>query len=148
VRSTAVVMIDEDLDRVLKMPPVQDQQPVQTFGPSRPHEPFRDPVRLRSLNRRPNHTHGLGLKHGIEATRELAIAVANQKPNRLLPLNEFPRDLPRVLRDPRIVGMCRAPGQVDAAATEFNEEQHIQSLEPHGVDGEEIHRDEAVGLRT
>jgi len=31
---------------------------------------------------------------------------------------------------------------------EFNEEQHIQSLEPYGIDGEEIHRDNAVGLRT
>jgi hypothetical protein len=29
-----------------------------------------------------------------------------------------------------------ATGQLNAAATEFNEEQHIQSLEPDGVDGE------------
>jgi hypothetical protein len=44
--------------------------------------------------------------------------------------------------------MRRAAGQVDAAAAEFNEEQHIHSLEPHGVDREEIHRDDAVGVRT
>jgi hypothetical protein len=37
---------------------------------------------------------------------------------------------------------------VDAAAAQFNEEQHIQSLEPHGVDREEDHRDDAAGLRT
>src|SRR5215213_6974868 len=130
------------------MPRVQDQEPVQTFGPNRPHEPFRDPIRLRCLNRRPNNTHVLGLEHGVTAACELAIAIANQKPNRLLPLNESPRDLPRLLRDPRIVRMCRAAGQVDTAAAEFNEEQHIQSLEPYGVDGEEIHRDDAVGPRT
>src|SRR5829696_2047082 len=111
------------------MPRVQDQEPVQTFGPNRPHEPFRDPIRLRCLNRRPNNTHVLGLEHGVTAACELAIAIANQKPNRLLPLNESPRDLPRLLRDPRIVRMCRAAGQVDTAAAEFNEEQHIQSLE-------------------
>ena len=63
----------------------------------------------------------LGLEHRVKAACELAIAIANQKPNRLLPLNESPRDLPRLLRDPRIVGMCRAAGQVDAAAAEFNE---------------------------
>ena len=148
MRSTVVVMIDEDVDGVLKMLRVQDQEPVQTFGPNSPHEPFRDPVRLRGLNRRPNNTHVLGLEHGVEAARELAIAVANQKPNRFLSLNERPGDLPRLLRDPRVVGMRRAAGQVDAAAAEFNEEQHIQSLEPHRVDGEEIHRDDAVGLRT
>jgi hypothetical protein len=38
VRSTAVVMIDEDFERVLKMPCVQHQQPVQTFGSYRSHE--------------------------------------------------------------------------------------------------------------
>jgi hypothetical protein len=118
VRSAAVVVFDEHLERVLKMPRVQDQQPVQTFGPNSPHEPFRDPIRLRRLNRRPDHTHVLGLEHRVKAAGELAIAIANQKPNRLLPLGESPRDLPRLLRDPRIVGMCRAAGQVDAALLE------------------------------
>ena len=37
---------------------------------------------------------------------------------------------------------------MDAPAAEFDEEQHIPSLEPHGIDGEEIHRDDAVGLGT
>jgi hypothetical protein len=90
------------------------------------------------LNRRPNNTHVSGLEHGVKAACELAIAIANQNPNRFLPLDQSPRDLPRLLRDPGIVRMCRAAGQVDAAAAEFNEQQHIQSLEPYGVDGEEI----------
>jgi len=70
----------------------------------------------------------LDLKHGIEPTRELAITVANQKPDRLLPLNESPRDLPGLLRDPGLVRMGCAAGQMDAAAAEFNEEQHVHSL--------------------
>jgi hypothetical protein len=36
---------------------------------------------------------------------------------------------------------------VDATAADFNEELHIQSLEPDRVDSEEIHRDDAFGLR-
>jgi hypothetical protein len=148
VGSTAVVMIDEDLDRVRKMSRVQDQQPVQTFGPNGPDEPFRDAVCLRSLKRRPNNTHLLGFKDGVEAARELAIAVANQQSNRLRPFNERPGDLPRLLRAPFTVRMRRAAGSVDAAAADFNEEQHIQSLEPYRVDGEEIHRDHALGLGT
>jgi hypothetical protein len=44
--------------------------------------------------------------------------------------------------------MGRAAGQMDATAAEFNEEQHVQSLEPHGVDREEIHRDDAACLRS
>jgi hypothetical protein len=104
-------MIDEDLEGVLKVRRVADQQPVQTFRPHGPHEAFRDPVRLRSLHWRPNHTHALGLKHGIEATRELAIAIANQKSNRLHPLKESPRDLPRLLRDPGLVGTAVQPAR-------------------------------------
>ena len=38
--------------------------------------------------------HVLSLEHGVEAAGKLALAVANQKPNRLLPLNESPSDLP------------------------------------------------------
>jgi len=44
--------------------------------------------------------------------------------------------------------MRRAAGDVDTAATGFNEEQHIQSPEPHFVDREEVHRDNALGLRA
>jgi len=49
VGSRIVVVIDEDLDRPLKVRRVQHQKPVQTFGPNRPHEPFGDPVRLRRV---------------------------------------------------------------------------------------------------
>ena len=62
--------------------------------------------------------------------------------------HESPGDLPRLLGHPRVVRMCRAAGQVDAAAAEFNKEQHIQALEPYRVDRKEIHGDDAVGLRT
>jgi hypothetical protein len=51
------------------------------------------------------------------------------------------------LRHPRLVGMRRAAGPVDAAAADFNEEQHVQSLKRDRVDGEKIYRDDALGLR-
>jgi hypothetical protein len=85
------------------------------LGPNRPHEPFSDPICLRRLKCRSNNTHVLGLEHRAKAARKLAIAIANQKPNWLLPLNESPRVLPRLLRDPRMA-MCRAAGHVDATA--------------------------------
>jgi len=60
-----------------------------------------------------------------------------------------PRDARRVLPAGAILGLStHGDGQVDAAATELNEEQHIHSLEPHGIDREEIHRDDAAGLCT
>jgi hypothetical protein len=37
--------------------------------------------------------------------------------------------------------MRRAPSQVHAATGDFDEEQHVQTLEPDGIDGKEINRD-------
>src|SRR5262245_23904786 len=59
-------MIDEDGQHALEMPRVQNQEPVQTLRPSRPHEAFRDPIRLRRLDRRPNNPRALGLKNGTK----------------------------------------------------------------------------------
>ena len=79
VRPKPIVMIDENGQHALEMPRAQDQYPVQTLRPSRPHEAFRDSICLRHLNGRPNNPPALGLKNGIEAGREFAIVVANQK---------------------------------------------------------------------
>jgi hypothetical protein len=43
--------------------------------------------------------------------------------------------------------MHRAAGEGDTAAADFNEEEHTQSPEPYRVDSEEVHRDDAFGLR-
>jgi hypothetical protein len=37
---------------------------------------------------------------------------------------------------------------VDASAGELDEEQHVQPLRRDGLDGEEIDREHALGLRT
>jgi hypothetical protein len=70
-------MIDVNGQRALEMLRARNQQPVQTFGPSGPNEPFRDSVRLWGLNRRPYDSGALRLEHGIEAVRELPITIAN-----------------------------------------------------------------------
>jgi hypothetical protein len=88
----------------------------------------------------------LALEHRVEAVRKLPIAVANQKPNRFCALGETPGNLPRLLRHPLGVRVRRATSQVHAAAADFDEEEHVQSLKLHGVDREEIHGDHALRL--
>jgi hypothetical protein len=100
------------------------------------------------LNRRPNKSDVVGLEYGIEAARELAIMIADQKTNRFRPFGTRSGHLPRLLRDPFGVGVGRAPGKMDATAGDLDEEQHIQPLEPDGVDREEIHPDDARRLRA
>src|ERR1700730_16330582 len=74
--------------------------------------------------------------------------VANQESDWVSTLGERPRDVPRLLRHPVAVGIRRAAGQVHATAGDFDEEQHVQPLEPDGVDGEEIHCNGALRLRA
>ena len=38
------------------------------------------------------------------------------------------------------------PEHVDAAGGDLDHEQHVQPLQEHGVHGEEVHRQDAVGL--
>jgi hypothetical protein len=53
-----------------------------------------------------------------------------------------------LLRDPLNVGVGRATSQMNATGVDLDEEQHIQPLEPDGVDREEIHGGETRGLRV
>ena len=93
-------MIDEHGERALQMPGVQDQEPIQAFCSGGPDEALCNPVRLRCLNRRPDDADVLALEDGIEAARELAVAIANEHAKRFRPFGERPGYLPRLLRDP------------------------------------------------
>jgi hypothetical protein len=81
----------------------------------------------------------LGAKHLVEAPRELRVAIPNQESDGLLAIRQRPGQLARLLRDPRRGRRRRTTGQVHPATPQFNEEQHVQPLQPHRVDREEIH---------
>ena len=81
MRSMDVVVMDVNGQRALKMLGTRNQQPVQAFTTNGPNKAFRDSVRLRNLNRRPYDSGTLRLEHGIKAVSELAIAIADEKPN-------------------------------------------------------------------
>src|SRR5262245_49658471 len=100
MRSMDVVMIDENGQHALEMLVAPNQQPVQALGPSGPNESLRDSVCFRGLNRRSYDSGSVRLEHGIEAVRELAIVIANQKTNGLRSIAYRPRDLARLLCDP------------------------------------------------
>ena len=74
-------MMDINGQRALKMSGAHNQQLVQALGTNGPNKAFRDSVRLRSLDRRSYNSGALCLEHGIKAVGELAIVIANEKPN-------------------------------------------------------------------
>ena len=148
MRPPSVVMINEDREHSLQMRCVYDQRQSSHSDRAVLNEPLRNPIRLGDLNRRPNDSDVFGLEHSIEAAHKLPIVVADQRANRFCLLGKRPGHLPRLLRHPLGVRVRRAPSQVHSAAADFDEEEDVQPQEPDAIDGEEIHRDEALRLRA
>ena len=144
----AIVVVYEDSDGSFEMLAIQDKQPVETFVSDGSHETLGDGIRLRCPKRRPHDLDPFCSKHLVETRRELLIAVPDQEPERLRPTGECPRQLSRLLRDPRCGRRRRATGQVDAAAAQLDEEEHVQPLQPHGLHGEEIHREHTLTVQS
>jgi hypothetical protein len=85
-------------------------------------------------------------KHLIEHGGELRVAVAQQVPQRVCSLVEVHQQVPRLLGDPRAGGAGGHPDDVDPAGRQLHEEQDLDSSEEHRVHGEEITRQDGVGL--
>jgi hypothetical protein len=66
----------------------------------------------------------------VERARELLVPIANQESNRFGPVRQGPRQLPRLLDDPRASRMCGAAADMYVAAPELDEEQHVQPFQP------------------
>lgn len=82
VRPVAVVVVDEDGEHALEVAPVHDQEPVETLGPGRADEALGDRVRPRRPHRRLDDLDAFAGKDGVEVSRELAVAVADQEAKR------------------------------------------------------------------
>jgi len=74
------------------------------------------------------------------------IVIAEQETNWFRALGERPRRLTCVLRDPAVMGMRGAAGEVHAAGRNLDEEQHVQAPEPDRIDGEEVNGDDTPRL--
>jgi hypothetical protein len=74
----------------------------------------------------------------IEAAAELGVAIADQEAERLLATIDRHEQVARLLRDPGACRVRRASNELDPAALERDEEEHIDPLQPGGLDREEI----------
>jgi hypothetical protein len=137
VGAISVVVRDVHLEGPLQVPPAHDQS-VQTLGANGADPPFRVGVGVGSLQRRSEHLGTLGAEHVVEPATELGVAVAKMKRTRR------PRS-PSASRRLRACWVIQAPSgwaghatQVDPSGGHFDEEQHLQPLQPHRIDGEEV----------
>src|SRR5438874_136362 len=83
-----VVMADVGAHDPLEVAAAEDQKAVEAFASQAAHPALRMRLRFRRLYRRPNYPNTLGAEHLVEATRELAVAIAHEETHRLLLLGE------------------------------------------------------------
>ncbi|WP_443216895.1 hypothetical protein [Saccharothrix sp. ALI-22-I] len=88
----------------------------------------------------------VGLEDGVERLAVLAVAVAEQEARRLHPLSEVGGEVPGLLRRPLPGRVGGDAGDVRAPGVVFEERQRVEPLAEHGVEVEEVRRDDALGL--
>src|SRR5665647_1804772 len=81
-----VVMTDVDPEDAFEVPSIHDQDPVETFATYGADPPLDERVRARRPHRCADRPNAVGAEHLIEPSCELAVAVVDQKADRLRPL--------------------------------------------------------------
>jgi hypothetical protein len=72
--------------------------------------------------------------------------VADKEAHVSSPLPEHQQQVAGLLGDPGTVRVGGHPGEMDPSGVQFDEEQHVEPPEPHGVDGEEVAGHDPGGL--
>ncbi len=74
--------------------------------------------------------------------------VADKEAHLSASLPQHQQQVTGLLGDPAPIGVGGDPGEMNPPGVEFDEEQHVQPLEPDGIDGEEVAREDPGGLLT
>jgi hypothetical protein len=109
VGTVAVVMLDVDPKDLLEVAAPDDQQPVQTLGPDRPHPALGVRVRRGCLHRRAEHLATVRPEDLVETAAELGVPVVDKKAHLAAPLAQHQQQVAGLLGDPAAVRVGRNP---------------------------------------
>ena len=90
--------------------------------------------------------HAFAAEDLVKGGSELAVAVVDQEARPFEQAGEA--ELARLLAHPGAGRIRRATGEMDAAAAELDEEQHLETAQRERLDGEEVTGEHARGLLT
>ena len=140
-------MLDEDAEHPFEMAAVEDQEPVETLRSDGADEALGNRVRLCRSHRRADDLDPFASEDGVEVTRELAVAIPDQKAHRRRTLRQSPSELTGLLGDPGAARVRRAAGEMNPTAAELDEEENVKPPQGNGLDREEVDGEHAVRLR-
>ena len=122
-----------------------DQELVEALAADRPDPALGDGVGIGRLHRCEDDLGASRAPDIVECPGELGVPVADQKPERRGPIKRGD-NVAGLLGNPRTSRVGGDPSQVHPPAAQFDDEQHLQPLQEHRVDGEEVARHDPGGL--
>src|SRR6266540_4414463 len=133
-----------DAEHTFEVAATNDEQPVEALGADSADEALGVCVRLWCADWCLDHRDAFAVEDLVEGGAELAVAVMDQEAHPFEDACEA--EVARLLGDPGARRVGRAASKVDAAAFEFDEEEHVEASERDRLDGEEIAGEHAGGL--
>jgi hypothetical protein len=111
MRAVAVVVLDEDALHSLEVAPVEDEEPVEALGAGGSDEALGDCIRLGRPDRCPDDLDAFAAEDGVELTRELVVAIANQEANWRRSLGKGANELASCWLTQAPSGLCVHPAR-------------------------------------
>jgi hypothetical protein len=119
-----VVVAAVDAKHVLEMAAAEDEDPVEAVGTNCAHPTLGEGVCVRRLDRRADHFDAFRSKDLVEGAAELAVAIMDEEPERLLVL-ELHGEVARLLGDPASIWVRTAGDVLDPSRRNRDEEEDI-----------------------
>ena len=126
VRPVGVVVVDVDVEDVLEVSAAADQDPVEALASDGPDAALGVGVGPRRPDGRADDPDSFAVEDLVEGARELAVAVTDQVADGCGSFAQCPGEVARLLGYPRAVWVGGAAGEVQAAAVELDEEEHVE----------------------
>jgi hypothetical protein len=127
-------MAGVDAKHVLELAAAEDEQPVEALATDGADPALGVGVRIRCLDGRADHGDSFALQDVIAAARELGVAIVDQEAARLLAIIKSHQQVARLLGNPGARWVRRAGDELDPAALQRDEEEHVDPFQPGGLD--------------
>ncbi len=144
--ASRVVVPDIAAQDVLETATRDDENEVEALLTRRTHPPLRVRVRARRANRRADYLGAFRGEDLVEGARELGVPVADEEAEATTAFVEVRDQVPGYLGHPHANRVSRDPEDVDHATFDLDYDEHVEPLEPDGIDGEEVRCEDACRL--
>ena len=138
VGASGVVIVDKLDQNAPQVSKIEDQDQIQALLPGRKNPAFRESIGIRGSDRRGDNMEAFGLENVIKSLAKRAIIIMDQEAQGLFSLGKLPNQLPGLLSDPDLIGIGCDTGEMDAARTQLDEEEHVNGPQQDGFYCEKV----------